>query len=55
MFPKGRDFYFTFPIRTLNLEAEQKFLDDKGILHALRGRDDLEEAAGVIYPEKAFC
>jgi len=34
-------------IRTLSLEAEQKFLDDRGILHSLRGRNDLEEAAGA--------
>ena len=31
-------------IKTLNLEAEQKLLDDKGILHAIRGKQDLEEA-----------
>ena len=34
-------------IRNLSLEAEQKFLDDRGILHSLRGRNDLEEAAGA--------
>ncbi len=34
-------------IRSLDLAAEQKALDDKGILHALRGKRDLEEAAGA--------
>jgi tRNA-splicing ligase RtcB len=34
-------------IRTLDLEAEKKALDDKGILHAIRGKQDLEEAAGA--------
>ncbi len=34
-------------IRTLDLEAEKKILDDKGILHAIRGKQDLEEAAGA--------
>jgi tRNA-splicing ligase RtcB len=34
-------------IRTLDLEAEKKVLDDKGILHAIRGKQDLEEAAGA--------
>jgi tRNA-splicing ligase RtcB len=33
--------------RTLNLEEEQKKLDDQGILHAIRGRDDLDEASGA--------
>lgn len=33
--------------RTLDLEAEQKRLDDRGILHALRGKRDLDEAAGA--------
>jgi tRNA-splicing ligase RtcB len=31
-------------IRELNLEDEIKKLDDKGIIHAIRGRGDLEEA-----------
>lgn len=33
--------------RTLDLEAEKKLLDDQGILHAIRGKDDLDEAAGA--------
>jgi len=33
--------------RTLDLEAEKKRLDDRGILHAIRGKSDLEEAAGA--------
>ena len=33
--------------RTLNLEEEKKRLDDKGIIHALRGIGDLDEAAGA--------
>ncbi len=33
--------------RELNLEEEQKRLDDQGILHAIRGVHDLDEAAGA--------
>ncbi|MFC1623393.1 RtcB family protein [Patescibacteria group bacterium] len=33
--------------RELNLEEEKKKLDDQGILHAIRGKWDLEEAAGA--------
>ena len=33
--------------RTLNLEDEQKKLDDLGILHAIRGEKDLDEASGA--------
>lgn len=33
--------------RELDLEAEIKRLDDKGILHAIRGQNDLEEASGA--------
>lgn len=33
--------------RTLNLEEEKKFLDDKGIIHAIRGVSDLDEASGA--------
>jgi tRNA-splicing ligase RtcB len=33
--------------RNLNLEDEQKKLDDLGILHAIRGKDDLDEASGA--------
>lgn len=34
-------------IRNLDLAAEQKRLEERGILHALRGKKDLEEAAGA--------
>ena len=33
--------------RTLNLEEEIKKLDSQGILHAIRGKSDLDEAAGA--------
>lgn len=33
--------------RTLNLEEEIKKLDDQGILHAIRGKKDLDEAPGA--------
>ena len=33
--------------RQLDLEAEQKRLDDQGILHSIRSRKDLDEAAGA--------
>lgn len=33
--------------RTLNLADEQKKLDDRGILHAIRGEQDLDEASGA--------
>jgi tRNA-splicing ligase RtcB len=33
--------------RTLNLEEEKKRLDDLGIIHAIRGVGDLDEAAGA--------
>jgi len=33
--------------RSLNLEAEKKRLDRMGIIHAIRGRRDLDEAAGA--------
>jgi tRNA-splicing ligase RtcB len=36
--------------RTLNLEEEKKKLDDKGILHAIRGASDLDEASGAYKP-----
>ena len=36
--------------RTLNLEEEKKRLDDKGILHAIRGISDLDEASGAYKP-----
>jgi len=34
-------------IRSLKLEEEKKFLDDRGIIHSVRSRRDLEEAAGA--------
>ncbi len=34
-------------IRSLDLAAEVKKLNDKGILHAIRGRRDLEEATSA--------
>lgn len=36
--------------RSLNLAEEQKRLDDKGILHSIRGVYDLDEAAGAYKP-----
>lgn len=36
--------------RTLNLEEEIKRLDDQGILHAIRGGKDLDEAPGAYKP-----
>jgi len=33
--------------RTLDLEAEKKLLDDQGIIHAIRGKGDLDEAPGA--------
>lgn len=33
--------------RNLNLEEEKKRMDDKGIIHGLRGKKDLDEAAGA--------
>lgn len=33
--------------KTLNLEEEIKRLDDQGILHAIRGKGDLDEACGA--------
>jgi len=32
--------------KTLNLQEEQKELEDKGILHTIRGKDNLDEAPG---------
>jgi len=34
-------------VRTLNLEEEKRRLDKQGILHAIRGKQDLEEAASA--------
>ena len=36
--------------KTLNLEEEVKKLDDQGILHAIRGTKDLDEASGAYKP-----
>ena len=36
--------------RRLNLEEEIKNLDDQGILHAIRGKSDLDEAPGSYKP-----
>lgn len=33
--------------RELNLEAEKKRLDDLGVIHSIRGKKDLDEAAGA--------
>jgi len=33
--------------RTLNLAAEQKKLNDRGILHSIRNESDLDEASGA--------
>lgn len=33
--------------RTLNLEEEQKKLDDQGIVHSIRGKKNLDEASGA--------
>ena len=33
--------------RTLDLEEEQRKLDEKGILHGIRGKKDLDEASGA--------
>jgi tRNA-splicing ligase RtcB len=35
---------------TLNLEEEKRRLDERGILHAIRGKNDLDEAAGAYKP-----
>jgi tRNA-splicing ligase RtcB len=34
-------------VRTLNLEEEKRKLDEQGIIHAIRGKSDLEEAASA--------
>lgn len=36
--------------KTLDLAAEQKLLDDQGILHSIRGQRDLDEAASAYKP-----
>jgi len=42
----GRLMSRTKAMATLNLEDEIKKLDDQGILHAIRGKKDLDEASG---------
>ena len=32
---------------TLDLEAQQRMMDDQGILHAIRGKRQLDEAPGA--------
>ena len=43
----GRKMSRTKAQENLNLEEEQKKLDDLGILHAIRGKKDLDEASGA--------
>jgi tRNA-splicing ligase RtcB len=42
----GRKMSRTQAQKTLNLQEEVKRMEDKGILHGIRGKDDLDEAAG---------
>jgi tRNA-splicing ligase RtcB len=42
----GRAMSRTKAIDTLSLETEQKLLDDQGIIHSIRNKSDLDEAAG---------
>lgn len=43
----GRVMSRTKAIRELNLEEEKRKLDEQGIIHSIRGRSDLEEAASA--------
>ncbi len=43
----GRKMSRTAAKANLSLEAEQKKLDDKGILHSVRGKNNLDEAPGA--------
>lgn len=43
----GRVMSRTEAVRTLNLDAEVARLESQGIIHAIRGKSDLEEAAGA--------
>jgi tRNA-splicing ligase RtcB len=43
----GRVMSRTAAIRNLNLEEEQRKLDDLGIIHSIRHKDDLEEASSA--------
>ena len=43
----GRVMSRTKAVRELNLEEEKRKLDEQGIIHSIRGRSDLEEAASA--------
>lgn len=43
----GRVLSRTAAVKTLNLQDEIKKLNDQGIIHAIRGKNDLEEAASA--------
>lgn len=43
----GRVMSRTKAVKELNLEEEQKKLDDLGIIHSIRGKSDLEEASSA--------
>ncbi len=43
----GRALSRSAAVRTLDLEAEKRKLDEQGIIHSVRGRSDLEEASSA--------
>jgi len=43
----GRALSRSAAVRTLDLEAEKRKLDEQGIIHSIRGKSDLEEAASA--------
>lgn len=43
----GRVLSRTAAVKTLDMEAEVKLLDAKGIIHAIRCQDDMQEASGA--------
>jgi tRNA-splicing ligase RtcB len=43
----GRTMSRTAAIKNLNLQEEQRRLDEQGIIHSIRGKSDLEEAASA--------
>jgi tRNA-splicing ligase RtcB len=43
----GRIMSRTAAINNLNLEEEKRKLDEQGIIHSIRGKSDLEEAASA--------
>lgn len=43
----GRKLSRTVAINKLNLEEELKLLEDQGIIHSIRGKQDLDEAPGA--------